>query len=92
MRIIFRPVSETKIHNLFNKYRDSSSGSSSEDAILIQGVESLCQDLELRPEEFNVLVFAWKCRAEQMCRFTRQEFLNGCRYVVLNYCTYRNIL
>ena len=72
---IFRPVSETKIHNLFNKYRDAGN----DDAILLQGVESLCLDLELKPEEFRVLVFAWKCRAEQMCRFTRQEFLNGCK-------------
>jgi hypothetical protein len=28
---------------------------------------------------FFVAVLAWKLEAEEMCRFTRQEFLTGCR-------------
>ena len=65
--------SEPKMNSLFDKYRDC------DEAILVPGTEALLQDLELRPDEFCVLVLAWKCNAEQMCRFTRTEFLQGCR-------------
>lgn len=66
-------ISETKMNSLFDKYRDC------EEAILTPGTEALLNDLELRPDEFRVLVLAWKCNAEQMCRFTRPEFIQGCR-------------
>jgi len=65
--------SESKMNSFFDKYRDC------DDAILVPGTEALLNDLELRPDEFCVLIFAWKCNAEQMCRFTRAEFLQGCR-------------
>ena len=61
------------MNSLFDKFKDC------DDAILVPGTEALLNDLELRPDEFCVLVFAWKCNAEQMCRFTRSEFLQGCR-------------
>jgi len=61
------------MNSFFDKYRDC------DEAILVPGTEALLQDLELRPDEFCVLVLAWKCNAEQMCRFTRTEFLQGCR-------------
>lgn len=48
---------------MFGKYKDPS-----DDAIGPEGVDQLLRDLELRPDEFRVLIFAWKCRAEQMCR------------------------
>ncbi len=69
-----KPPSESKIQSLYGKYKDAD-----EDAILSEGIEALCLDLELKPEEFKVLVLAWKCGAERMCRFSRQEFLRGCR-------------
>ena len=65
--------SEPKMNSLFDKYKDC------DDAILVPGTEALLNDLELRPDEFCVLVLAWKCNAEQMCKFTRSEFLQGCR-------------
>jgi len=65
--------SESKMNTFFDKYRDC------DEAILVPGTEALLNDLELRPDEFCVLIFAWKCNAEQMCRFTRAEFLQGCR-------------
>lgn len=43
----------------------------------MEGVVRLCNDLQLAPEEFKVLVLAWKLNAEQMCQFTRQEFVTG---------------
>jgi len=69
-----RNYSESKVIALFEKYKDEH-----EDSILSEGIEELCIDLELKPDEFKVLVLAWKFGAEQMCRFTRQEFLLGCR-------------
>lgn len=37
----------------------------------------MCDDLQLSPDDFKVLVLAWKLDAEQMCQFTRNEFING---------------
>lgn len=69
-----KECSESKIVALYEQYRDPH-----EDAILSEGIEKLCQDLEVRPEEFKVLVLAWKFGAETMCKFTRQEFVGGCK-------------
>ncbi len=63
-----------QIEKYFNKYRDSA-----EDAILAEGMEKFCIDLDVDPTEFIVLVLAWKFEASQMCRFTREEFINGCQ-------------
>ncbi|XP_038211864.1 DCN1-like protein 3 [Zerene cesonia] len=65
-------VSEIKINHLFDQYKDSL-----EDAILAEGIENLCNDLQLNPDDFKVLVLAWKLNASQMCRFTRLEFIQG---------------
>jgi hypothetical protein len=54
-----------KISSLYEKYRDKEVNNG-EDAIQAVGVEALCKDLELRPDEFKVLVLAWKCNAEQV--------------------------
>lgn len=66
--------SERKANKLFEKYKDNS-----EDAILAEGTERFCQDLKVSPEDFIVLVIAWKFQAAVMCRFTRTEFIQGCR-------------
>lgn len=68
------PASDSKLGALFDIYRDSN-----EDSILAEGIERLCNDLQVSPDEFKVLVLAWKMNAEQMCRFTRNEFVQGCR-------------
>lgn len=68
-----RDVSETKMVALFENYRDEE-----EDAMLEDGIERFCSDLGVQPDEFIVLLIAWKCEAATMCRFTRSEFLHGC--------------
>lgn len=65
-------ISESKINQLFDHYKDSL-----EDAILAEGIENLCNDLQLNPDDFKVLVLAWKLNASQMCRFTKAEFIQG---------------
>lgn len=42
-----------------------------------EGIQRLCKDLDVRPEDFKMLLLAWKFGAEQMCRFSRQEFFQG---------------
>ena len=68
------PTKHNLIEKYFNKYKDKD-----EDAILAEGMERFCIDLSVDPTEFIVLVLAWKFEASQMCRFTREEFINGCR-------------
>ena len=63
-----------QIEKYFNKYKDSV-----EESILAEGMEKFCVDLGVDPTEFIVLVLAWKFEASQMCRFTREEFINGCQ-------------
>ena len=65
---------ESKVEILFNKYKDDN-----EDSILAVGIEKFCEDLKVDPMDFRVLALAWKFEASQMCRFTRKEFLDGCR-------------
>jgi len=69
-----KECSESKILAFYEQYRDPH-----EDAILSEGIEKLCHDLEVKPEEFKVLVLAWKFKAETMCKFTRSEFVAGCK-------------
>lgn len=65
---------ESKLNAFFDQYKDLA-----EDSILEDGIERFCADLGVRPDEFCVLVLAWKFQAETMCRFTRAEFVGGCR-------------
>lgn len=66
---------ETKINAIFDKYKDDNE----EDMIMMNGLERLCEDLGLQLDDFPILVLAWKFNAEQMCQFTRQEVINGCK-------------
>ncbi|CAN8002550.1 unnamed protein product [Ixodes hexagonus] len=72
--MLYPRYSEARAVALFEKYRDPD-----DDAVLAEGIVRLCRDLGVRPEEFRVLLLAWKFGARQMCRFSREEFLSGCR-------------
>ncbi|KAM4526852.1 DCN1-like protein 3 isoform 1-T2 [Fundulus diaphanus] len=67
-------LSMTRIEELFSLYKDEL-----EDAILEEGMERFCDDLCVDPAEFRVLVLAWKFQAATMCKFTRKEFVDGCK-------------
>jgi len=60
---------------LFERYCDLPT----EDCISVSGLESLCDDLGLEPDDFLLLLLAWQCNAAMMCRLTRSEFVTGCR-------------
>lgn len=66
--------SESKAQKLFERYKDSAA-----DAILAEGTEKFCSDLGVNPEEFIVLVLAWKFDAPTMCHFSRDGFVKGCK-------------
>ena len=76
LSLTMKDYSEHKITILFDSYRDANDVT---DCLQADGIEKLCQHLAVRPEEFRVLVLAWKFNAETMCRFTRSEFLGGCK-------------
>lgn len=65
-------LADNAINKLFEEYKDDY-----EDAILSDGIEKLCQDLNYSPDEFPILVLAFCLEATQMCKFTRQEFIHG---------------
>ncbi|CAL8305128.1 unnamed protein product [Lota lota] len=69
-------LSLPRIEQLFCCYKDQQ-----DDAILEEGMERFCNDLGLDPAEFRVLVIAWKFQAATMCKFTRKEFVEGCKAI-----------
>ena len=64
---------EEELEHFFQTYKDSVS-----DQIMAGGVEKFCNDLKVEPTDFIVLAIAWKFNADQMCLFTREQFMNGC--------------
>lgn len=69
-------LSIARIEEMFLGYKDEH-----EDAILEEGMERFCNDLCVDPAEFKVLVLAWKFQAATMCKFTRREFVDGCKAI-----------
>lgn len=65
-------ISDNAINKLFEEYKDPA-----EDAILSEGIERLCCDLGYKPDEFAILVLAWRLDAATMCCFTKTEFIQG---------------
>lgn len=74
-RVSSKECSDAKIGALFDLYKDPSSGV----LILADGILRLCSDLDVKPDDFRVLLLAWKFGAETMCQFTKEEFFNGCK-------------
>ncbi|KAL3930945.1 MAG: hypothetical protein SGPRY_001324 [Prymnesium sp.] len=61
--------------SLFDAYKDPD-----EQSVCPEGVERLCQALELDPSDVLVLVFAWKLGAKRMGYFLHEEWLAGCKW------------
>jgi DCN1-like protein 3 len=66
---------DNAINKLFEEYKDDN------DCILSDGIERLCGDLEYKPDQFEVLVLAFCLDAEQMCCFTKKEFIHGLKKI-----------
>ena len=76
-------VSENNLLTFYEIYHQvpKSSHQQHEDAIVAEGILRLCADLDLAPDDFRILLFAWKCDAAQMGRITKQEFLQVFSFV-----------
>jgi len=48
-----------------------------DDEITDDGVEKMCSELGVDPEDPVVLVISWHMRAENMCVYTKDEFMRG---------------
>ncbi|KAK9766037.1 Scaffold-type E3 ligase, variant 2 [Basidiobolus ranarum] len=66
------PINYQQLSDVFEVYKDSD-----EDAILVEGTEQLCNDLEVDPTDVVMLVVAWHLNAERMCEFSRKGFVDG---------------
>eukprot|EP00128_Syssomonas_multiformis_P001696 Colp12_sorted_trinity150504_noHs@30853 len=66
-------IDTAKLNSVFEIYRDDPA----EDAIGPEGVEKLCNDLEVDPSDIVMLVIAWKMNAATMGEFKRKEFVDG---------------
>jgi len=67
-------VSEVNLLMFYENYYEAS-----ENLIAAEGILRLCADIDLPADDFRILLFAWKCDAEQMGKLSKQEFLKGCR-------------
>ena len=67
---------DSRINRLYEHYCEDIE---EDDCIAFAGIERLCTDLNVEPEDFRVLLFAWQCGAQTMCRLTRAEFVSGCK-------------
>ncbi|XP_067948503.1 DCN1-like protein 5 [Watersipora subatra] len=63
----------------FNKYSDEPAyPCSSKDSIIgPHGMERLCQDIQVDPEDISMLALAWKLKASQLGYFRKSEWLQG---------------
>lgn len=67
-------VSESSLQALYETYHENNERQA-EDVIAAEGILQLCADLELPPDDFRILLFAWKCDAIQMGNLSKQEFI-----------------
>ncbi|KAJ3055166.1 DCN1-like protein 1 [Rhizophlyctis rosea] len=65
-------VNQSAISALFDKYKDPE-----EDAILLEGTEALCNDLNVDPTDVVTLVLAYHLQCERMCDFRRKGWMEG---------------
>ncbi|PHU00038.1 hypothetical protein BC332_29825 [Capsicum chinense] len=65
-------IEKNRWEMLFNKYKDPNV-----DMILADGISRLCDDLQVDPEDIVMLVLSWELKAENICEFSKQEFIGG---------------
>jgi hypothetical protein len=61
-----------RLQKMYEKYKEVD-----EDYIGPNGIERLCHDLGVEPEDIVMLVLAWHLKAQEMGYFSRDEFLGG---------------
>jgi len=69
--------SSKKVEELFDKYKDKELDDDGQSQIGPEGIEQLCKDIGVDPEDVLVLVLAWHLNAQRMGFFSKTEFING---------------
>jgi len=69
--------SSKKVEELFDKYKDKDADEEGQPQIGPEGIEQLCKDIGVDPEDVLVLVLAWHLNAQRMGFFSKTEFING---------------
>jgi len=64
--------SSKRLEDLFEKYKEADNPQ-----IGPEGVEALCRDIGVEPEDVVVLVLAWHLNAQSMGYFKKEEFISG---------------
>eukprot|EP01111_Echinosteliopsis_oligospora_P002512 TRINITY_DN1375_c1_g1_i1.p1 TRINITY_DN1375_c1_g1~~TRINITY_DN1375_c1_g1_i1.p1 ORF type:complete len:292 (+),score=83.16 TRINITY_DN1375_c1_g1_i1:119-994(+) len=67
-----KSFSQKRLDELFDKYKEENGAQ-----IGPEGIERLCHDLSVDPEDIVVMVMAWQLNAATMGFFSRDEFING---------------
>lgn len=60
------------IHRLFQQYKEEGG-----EAVGVEGITQLCEDLKVAPDDIVVLVLSWHFGAEAMCEYSQKEFEEG---------------
>ncbi|CAI9295286.1 unnamed protein product [Lactuca saligna] len=60
------------LEEMYNRYKDPYA-----DMIMADGISTLCNDLQVDPQDIVMLVVSWHMKAATMCEFTKQEFVGG---------------
>jgi len=69
--------SKERLEYLFDQYADASSVENNDECISAEGIDRLCKDVDVNPENIVVLIFSWNLNAKKMGYFTKQEFISG---------------
>lgn len=68
------PLDSNKILQLFNKYRDTHS---SDQVIIWSGIEKLCKDLGVDPNDIIIIVISFHCECKVFSEITLEEWRHG---------------
>jgi DCN1-like protein 4/5 len=69
--------SSKKVEELFDKYKDKEIDEEGQSQIGPEGIEQLCKDIGVDPEDVLVMVLAWHLNAQRMGFFSKAEFISG---------------
>jgi len=65
-------VDTAKIEEFFEAYKEEGG-----DAVGVDGVIKLCEDLGVGEEDVVMLVIAWELKAQKMAAFSKDEWMSG---------------
>jgi DCN1-like protein 4/5 len=68
---------QARLEFLYQRYHQLNDPEDEEEGVGPNGIEQLCEDIGVEPEDVRMLVLAWHMQAKTMGFFSRQEFIDG---------------